>query len=156
MPAIWYASQNGSTAESTPVLPICSFAAETNLQTGRLRDRSIVKLAALILLGFFSVVTGHLLLKIGVTTVGRTDAALAWVLNWRVAGGLALFGVGFVIYILVLRWVPLNVAQSFFAAQFVGVVVGSRFILGEELPSLRLAGIVLIALGIVVVAWSRT
>ena len=114
-----------------------------------------MKLAVLILLTLSSVVAGHLLLKIGVTKAGSPNAMLGWLLNWRVASGLAMFGLGVLSYMMVLRLVPLNVAQGFFAAQFVGVILASHFVLGEELTSLRVGGMVLIVLGIVVVAWSQ-
>ena len=100
-----------------------------------------------------SVVCGNLLLKLG--AMRSTESGLvAWVVDWRILSGLALFSAGAVFYLLLLRRLPLNVAQSFLVAQFVGVILGSYFILHEPLPLIRLGGIVLIIAGIVVVSFS--
>jgi drug/metabolite transporter (DMT)-like permease len=69
--------------------------------------------------------------------------------------GLALFGVGAMLYILVLSRLALNVAQSMLALQYVGVMLGSALILGEPISPTRLLGAGMIAAGVVVVAWSN-
>jgi len=65
--------------------------------------------------------------------------------------GLALFGCGGVVYAFLLRQVPLNVAVSFTAAQFVGVVIAASLALGEPISPARWLGIACISLGIFVV-----
>lgn len=101
-----------------------------------------------------STVAANLLLKLGAAEAGRAGG-LGALVNWRIGLGLACFAVAAAFYVLVLRWLPLNVAQSFLAAQFIGVVLGAYFILGEPLTLLRLVGITLIATGIAVVAVSQ-
>jgi hypothetical protein len=59
-------------------------------------------------------------------------------------------------YARVLRLLPLNVAQSYAAAQFIAVILASKLILGEPIPLARWAGISLIAAGIIVGAWQET
>ena len=100
-----------------------------------------------------SVVCGNLLLKLGAMRSAESGL-VAWIVDWRILSGLALFGAGAVFYLLLLRRLPLNVAQSFLVAQFVGVILGSYFILDEPLPLIRLGGIVLIIAGILVVGFS--
>ena len=99
------------------------------------------------------VVGGNLLFKIG---AGREndDEFFDWVFNWHILSGLALFGVSALLYLLLLRRMPLNVAQSFLVAQFVGVILASYFILHEPIPLLRICGIGLIVVGILVVGLS--
>ena len=58
-------------------------------------------------------------------------------------------------YILILQWLPLNVAQSFAAAQFIAVILASSWFLSEPIEPSQWLGIGLIALGIVVVGWSQ-
>jgi drug/metabolite transporter (DMT)-like permease len=53
------------------------------------------------------------------------------VLGWESIAGLALFGCGGIVYAILLRRVPLNVAMSFTAAQFVGVIFAASLVLGE-------------------------
>jgi len=98
-------------------------------------------------------VLANLLLKTGATMARDADAAW-WMqyVNWRVIAGLASFGVAGLVYTVVLRILPLNVALSFTAAQWVATVAASAFVLSEPIGGLRLAGIGLIAAGIAVVA----
>jgi drug/metabolite transporter (DMT)-like permease len=96
----------------------------------------------------------NLLLKIGSAT--DLSRGLAAYLDWRILTGLALFALSAIFYLLLLRRVPLNVAQSFMALQFVGVILGSYFILHEPLSALRMVGVLFIAIGIVLVAVSHT
>jgi uncharacterized membrane protein len=58
------------------------------------------------------------------------------------------------VYSLVLRILPLNVAQSFTAAQFIAVILASTIVLGEAVSVQRWLGIVMINGGIVIVALS--
>jgi undecaprenyl phosphate-alpha-L-ara4N flippase subunit ArnE len=76
--------------------------------------------------------------------------------DWRVIAGLASFGCAGIVYAWVLQWVPLNIAQSFAAAQYVAVILASALVLSEEVPPARWLGIALIALGIIVVGASSS
>ncbi|MFZ3323854.1 MAG: hypothetical protein WA190_15890 [Usitatibacter sp.] len=97
-------------------------------------------------------VVANLLLKTGVME-GRGQATW-WmqVANWKVAAGLASFGTAALLYIVVLRFLPLNVALSYTAAQWVATVAASAFVLSEPIGGLRLAGLALIGAGIAIVA----
>jgi multidrug transporter EmrE-like cation transporter len=101
-------------------------------------------------------VIANLLLKTGAVS-GRAAGGPWWaqVLNWHVLGGYAVFAVSAMFYTLVLRTVPLNVAQSFTAAQFVAVVLSSAFILSEPIGTTRWIGIAMIAAGIILVGWTH-
>ncbi len=81
---------------------------------------------------------------------------LLGILSLRTVSGLAVFGLGGLFYTVVLRFLPLNVAQSYAAAQFISVIIASQLILGEVVPPARWAGITMIAIGIAVVAWYDT
>lgn len=101
-------------------------------------------------------VIANLLLKTG--AVSGREAGGAWweqLLNWRIVTGFGSFAVAALFYTIVLRDVPLNVAQSFTAAQFVAIVLASALVLGEPITGIRWAGMALIACGIAVVGWSQ-
>jgi len=101
-------------------------------------------------------VVANLLLKAGASAAASSNASfLASFMNWRIIAGLACFGVAGLLYAVVLRWLPLNVAQSFAAAQFVAVILASLLFLGERITLVQSAGIFLITLGIAFVGWSR-
>jgi multidrug transporter EmrE-like cation transporter len=100
-------------------------------------------------------VVANLLLKLG-AAAGAAAGAAWWALNWRIAAGFASFGAALLIYTVVLRTLPLNVAQSFTSAQFIGTIVASALVLSEPITGIRWVGIALIAAGIAVVGWSSS
>lgn len=100
-------------------------------------------------------VLANLLLKSGVSFVGSVTGNISQFLNWRVFLGLGSFGVSACFYMLVLHWLPLNVAQSFTAAQFVAIILASAWILSEPIGPVQWLGITFIALGIAIVGWSQ-
>jgi len=112
--------------------------------------KAIVPLVAMI----GCTVVANLLMKLG-----SGDQRLPFffgLLSWRSALGLMIFGVAGLCYAVVLRLLPLNVAQSYAAAQFVAVILASRLVLGEPVPMARWIGISMIMAGILVVASYET
>lgn len=107
-----------------------------------------------IVLGFAAMIgctiAANLLLKLGAMPVrgGRLAFGL---INWQISAGLITFACAAALYIWLLRVLPLNLAQCFAAAQFIGVVIASTAVLGEPISLRRWIGIALIALGILVV-----
>lgn len=97
-------------------------------------------------------VLANILLKTGATLAH--PGQFEHLLNWRIILGLCSFAVAACFYILVLQWLPLNVAQSFTAAQFVAVILASALVLSEPIGPGQWLGISLIALGIFLVGWS--
>ena len=95
-------------------------------------------------------VAANLMLKIGAMDPIGTRFLLG-ILGWKSLVGLFLFGLGGVIYSIVLRAVPLNVAQVFTATQFVGVIFAARLVLSEPISPLRWVGIICICCGIIMV-----
>jgi drug/metabolite transporter (DMT)-like permease len=95
-------------------------------------------------------VAANLMLKLG-AAAPQAERFLFGVLGWKSVAGLALFGCGGILYAVLLRRVPLNIAQVFAAAQFVGVVAAAGLVLGEPISPARWFGIVCIGLGILLV-----
>jgi len=58
------------------------------------------------------------------------------------------------LYVVLLRNLDLSVAEPLFALVFVIVPLAAMFILGEHLPPLRIAGLVLIFVGVVLVGYT--
>jgi undecaprenyl phosphate-alpha-L-ara4N flippase subunit ArnE len=113
-----------------------------------------MKLLAAFVAMILLTVTANLLLKSGASAPGASSHNLLGLINWRVIAGLASFALGAVFYVLILTKLPLNVAQSFAALQFVAVVLASWLVLGEPIDGLRWAGIALIGAGILLVGMS--
>ena len=109
-------------------------------------------LAVLVLVAF--AVTGNLLLKTGATRIdsGNLVASAA---NLPLVAGLGAFAMAAACYVLILRFVPLNVAQAFMALQFAATVTAAWLLLGESVSAMRLAGLVIIFLGVLIVSLTQ-
>jgi drug/metabolite transporter (DMT)-like permease len=95
-------------------------------------------------------VAANLMLKLG-AGVSRAERIVFGLLGWKSVAGLALFGCSGLLYAFLLRRVPLNIAQTFTSAQFVGVVIAAALILGEPISPVRWLGIGCICFGILLV-----
>jgi drug/metabolite transporter (DMT)-like permease len=96
-------------------------------------------------------VGGNLLMKQG-ASAPAAERVLFGIMGWRTFFGFCVFAVAGLIYSWVLRWMPLNVAQSFTSIQFVAVLLASSLILSEPISAVRWIGIALIGAGIAVVS----
>ncbi len=96
-------------------------------------------------------VAANILMKKSAMESGGADSWLAAMVSWKLAAALSCFAAGVLLYAVLLRWLPLSVAQCFAAAQFVGVILASMLILSEPIATGQWIGIALIALGIIVV-----
>ena len=112
-----------------------------------------------IFLSFTAMISFTVIANLLMKSAALMDASRAtwWepFLNWRLLAGFVSFGVAAVIYALLLKVLPLNVAQSFASAQFVAVILASAIVLSEPISPAQWVGIALIACGIAVVGWSR-
>jgi undecaprenyl phosphate-alpha-L-ara4N flippase subunit ArnE len=95
----------------------------------------------------------NLLMKVG-ASVPVADRPVFGLLAWQSCAGIAVFGGALVIYSVLLQWLPLNVAQSVAALQFIAVIAASAYFLAEPISLGRWIGIVLIAAGILTVGLS--
>ena len=110
--------------------------------------------AALILASMTFTVLANLALKVG---AGRGGYFVSWPLNLvnvHVALGAASFALAFLFYALVLRRLPLSLAQAIFSLQFVLVILAANQLLHESIGGARWVGIALMAAGLLVVSLS--
>lgn len=70
-------------------------------------------------------------------------------------GGLASYAVALLMYLVLLSRVPLNVATSIAAINFIAVLLSSRLILGEPIPALRYLGFACILIGVYIVSLTQ-
>jgi multidrug transporter EmrE-like cation transporter len=72
--------------------------------------------------------------------------------SWRFAAGFALYGAGFLVWLWLLRRLPLSVAFPTAAGSLIAAtVLGGYLFLGERLAVAQVVGIALILAGIVLV-----
>jgi undecaprenyl phosphate-alpha-L-ara4N flippase subunit ArnE len=97
-------------------------------------------------------VIGNLLLKTGVQQPGLSTIWPLSLLNIRTALGAVTFSFAMVFYMMVLKRIPLNLAQSIFALQFVLVIIAANVILREPIGTQRWMGVGLIAAGLFIIS----
>jgi drug/metabolite transporter (DMT)-like permease len=95
-------------------------------------------------------VAANILMKLG--AIAPLEHRHFGLVDWKTAVGLGSFGAAGVIYAWILAYLPLNVAQSFMAVQFIAVIFASALILSEPIPMGRWLGILLIFVGIITVS----
>ena len=96
-------------------------------------------------------VCGNLLIKLGAADPGFSDVWPLSIINFRVISGALFFGLGLLFYTMLLKRMPLNIAQSIFSVQF---IFASSFVLGETIGWVRWVGIALVACGLFIIGWS--
>ncbi len=119
--------------------------------TGTAKGISLI-LFAVVLMAYANVAA-----KLRATVLDSSGAAswTSYILSlardpWSWTVGIAAFVAG-LLYIIALRQLDLSVAQPLFALVFAVVPLAAVFILGEPLPPLRIAGLVLIFVGVILV-----
>jgi multidrug transporter EmrE-like cation transporter len=112
----------------------------------------------LILISATAGVGGQLALKLGSGQMGKqADSGIVGLVTSILTTplallGIALYGIGALAWIAVLRRMDLGYAYPFLALNFILVALVSWLILGEPMPALRWLGIGFICVGILVVA----
>src|SRR4051812_11489311 len=96
-------------------------------------------------------VAANLMLKLGAMEPPAARIVLG-IIGWKSLAGLCLFGCAGLIYAIMLRFVALNVAQVFSAAQFIGVIIAAWLVLAEPISWPRWIGIAFTCTGILMVA----
>lgn len=138
--------------------------AQTTEPTGYTRmSVSLVSSFPLVLVSVICGIIGQLALKAGMTQVGQIGAgALAQpaativrvATSPFVIGGLVLYALGAVFWLAVLSRVPLSVAYPVLAIGYVITPFLAWLIFRESLSPIRWAGIVVIAMGVILVTRS--
>ncbi|HEU0277013.1 MAG TPA: EamA family transporter [Rhodanobacteraceae bacterium] len=104
-------------------------------------------------------VTGQVCFKLGVDDVPQSGGQRSLV--WRVAHspwialGVAVYAVEFVLWFAALSRTQLSLAVAFAALGYVGVVLASRWFLGERVSARRWAGVCTIAIGVALVTGTQ-
>lgn len=128
--------------------------------THRPEGKKPAMLIGMILVSVFLAATAQLTLKHGMNQVtassgtaslsaGSLKAVASNVVVW---GGLALFALSAVVWLLVLSRASLSFAYPFASITYVLILLADKFVLHEQIPALRWAGVFFIMLGIVLVA----
>lgn len=126
-------------------------------------ETSHLMLIALILFSVVLAAVAQLTLKHGMDQVAAgtgvlrlgTDSLRDVATTPAVWLGLFLFGLSAVVWLAVLSRTTLSFAYPFASLTYVLILLADRFVLDQEIPALRYAGVVCIVLGIILVAQTR-
>jgi len=99
-------------------------------------------------------VLGNLLLKTGADKPGMYAVWPFNIINIYVVLGAVSFGLGLLFYTMILKRMPLNIAQSIFSIQFIVVIIASSVFLNELIPLMRWVGFAFVAVGLFIIGWS--
>jgi drug/metabolite transporter (DMT)-like permease len=116
-----------------------------------------IKGVSLILIAVVLMAYANVAAKLRAAAVGGSGSVswLSYIMSmlrdpWSWSVGIAALVAG-LLYIIALRELQLGVAQPLFALVFVVVPLAAALVLGEPLPPLRIAGLVLIFAGVILV-----
>jgi drug/metabolite transporter (DMT)-like permease len=127
------------------------------------RETSHAMLIALILFSVALAAVAQLTLKHGVDQVTASSGTLQLTVGSlrdvlttpTVWAGLFLFGLSAVVWLAVLSRTSLSFAYPFASLTYVLILLADRFVLDQEVPALRYAGVAFIVVGIILVAQTR-
>ena len=107
----------------------------------------------LTLLSVLAIAGGQVLFKLAARSAAAGSGALLDMLNPWLFAALTVYGVATVLWVWVLKTVPLNIAYPFMGFAFVVVPLLAALFLDEPLGWRVLAGGVLITAGVAVASW---
>ena len=116
----------------------------------------IVTTLIFIIVSISCTVSGNLLLKSGAHDKGYFSVWPFSLINTYTILGASAFAFGLLFYIMVLKRIPLNLAQSIFSVQFLLIILSANFILHEPIGIYRWIGIAFIGLGLLIIGLSST
>ena len=96
-------------------------------------------------------IAANLTLKLASRDEGIASFWPLSVINGRVMLAAAAFAMAFLFYAMILRRLPLSLAQAILSIQFVLVILAANVLLSEPVGGMRWIGIALMALGLVVI-----
>ena len=101
---------------------------------------------------------GQLMLKRGMGrmggTVGMKNLILKMITSPWVIGGLIVYALGVVNWLLALSHLELSYAYPFASLSYIGIIIGSYFIFKERITMMRIAGIAVIIVGVLITSLS--
>lgn len=105
-------------------------------------------------------VSGQVTLKAAMNRIGRIgteqvanmgETAGRAIREPRLWGGLALFGISALFWLVVISRVPLSLAYPFVGLSYIVVVALDKVVFGEDVPGLRWVGVLIVASGIALI-----
>lgn len=112
-----------------------------------------LKGALLLLLTVSFTVSGQILMKKGVSLTGDLTLRTALSSPWVLVGGFCYIS-GFLVWLNVLKLLPLSIAYPSSSIAYVLVILASALFLGEAVTLFKVIGILCICLGVFFIGWA--
>lgn len=114
-----------------------------------------MKELSIILISILFGAAGQIGFKYGAMRIPETGTILTKVLAaWPIGLGLALYGISTVLWIYTLRVVELSYAYPLLSLGYILIFIASYFLFNEPIGTMRLAGLLFILIGLVLVSRS--
>ena len=115
---------------------------------------------ALIFTGVMLNATAQILMKAGTNSIGYFEFSMAnivpigWKLatEWHIVVALFCYALSVIIWILALSRVPVSIAFPLLSMAYIVTAVAAWYLLGEALSVTKVAGIVVIILGVIIIS----
>jgi len=91
----------------------------------------------------------NILIKIGARRID--DVSFKLLTNWFLIFGLALFGLGFVLWVFILSKVQLSIAAPIMSLAYVFIMIFSYLLFKEPITSVKVLGVISILFGVVLI-----
>lgn len=99
-------------------------------------------------------VTANLTLKVASQHPGMGDIWPLNVINQRTFAAAGCFAMAFLFYAMLLKRMPLSLAQAILSMQYVMVILAANVLLREPIGAVRWTGIAIVAIGLILVGAS--
>jgi undecaprenyl phosphate-alpha-L-ara4N flippase subunit ArnE len=99
-------------------------------------------------------VAANLTLKVATQSRGIGTFWPLNIVNGRMFAAAGCFGMAFLFYAMILKRMPLSLAQAILSMQYVLVILAANVLLGEPIGTVRWAGIAIVAIGLIVIGAS--
>lgn len=103
-------------------------------------------------------ICGQLTLKYAMGRIAQTASErpllLRIVLSPWVIGGLFMYGIGVLFWLVALSYLEVSFVYPFASLSYIGIIIGSHYLFHERIPPRRLLGIVVIVSGVVLIGLS--
>lgn len=91
----------------------------------------------------------NVLIKIGASKIDGISYKL--LVNWFLISGLALFALGFVLWVFILNKVQLSIAAPIMSMGYVFIMIMSYLLFKEPITGVKVAGVISILLGVALI-----
>ncbi len=113
----------------------------------------------LVVVAAFLNTIANMLIKTGANKIGTFPRdyngtipfLLKLITNWFLVGGLAVFGLGFLLWVLILNKVQLSAAAPIMSFGYVFIMIFSYFLFKEPITATKIVGVLVILLGVIII-----